>query len=100
MAVANVDLIRGIVREILEERFEGIEILSINIEDDVDADGDRILKVKVVFEAHKRDTLDASRVSGLARKILPKLAEIHESGFPIFSFIAKTDLGKMSPEAA
>lgn len=95
--MTDTDTIRDIVRSILSERFENIDIVSINIDRDVDEDGAPILLVKVVFDGKKKQ-LDAKKASGLVRRILPKLAEADERGFPVLSFIEKSDLGKLAPE--
>jgi hypothetical protein len=99
MSMQREDKIHRIVAEVLAKDFSDVKILAINISEDIDEDGDQLINVNVVFEGTKR-TLDAAKVSGLTRSVLPKLAEVKEFGFPIFSFISKADLGKLSPEAA
>ena len=91
--------LKRIVRSVLESRFEDIDIVSINITPDFDEDGDKIIIVKVVFDSDMKK-LDARETSGLLRRILPQIEDIGETGFPILSFIAKSELGKMSPESA
>ena len=93
--------IEEIVRSVLKSRFDDLEILSINVTPDFDEDGDKIIVVKVVFDG-ERKTLNALETSGLVRRILPlmeKIGEIGETGFPILSFIAKSELGKTKPES-
>lgn len=91
--------IEQIIRSVLCEKFSDVEIESIEALPDVDEDGEKVIVVKVVFDGNRKK-LDAKKVSGVARSVLPKLEEAGESGFPIMSFIAKSELRKKSPEAA
>ena len=91
--------VREIVESVLMSRFHDIDISSIEITPDVDEDGDPVLIVTVVFSAEEK-RLDATETSGLVRRILPKMEEIGETRFPIFSFIAKSEMGKITPESA
>lgn len=91
--------IKEIVDSILRERFEGVDIVSINVRPDKDDDGDDILVIDVVFDG-KAKSLDASKTSGLVRRMIPEIQESGVRGFPILSFIAKSELRKKRPEAA
>lgn len=88
-----------IVKTVLKSRFHGVDISSVEITPDADEDGDQFLAVRVVFVA-KEKRLDASEVSGLVRRILPEMEKIGENRFPIFSFIAKSEMGKANPDSA
>ena len=90
--------LRKIVRSTLEECFPKLTIVRINFSDDMSDDADPILRIKVIYDANDRD-FDPAEIRELPRLILPKLAKAHEPGFPVFSFIAKSDLGALSPEA-
>jgi hypothetical protein len=91
--------LRNLVLDVLRERFEGVEVDSITIEPDVDADGDDILLVNVIFDGKHRK-LDPRRAASLLRHIRPKFEEIGEKAFPVISFIAKADMRKAKSEAA
>ncbi|MCG8356407.1 MAG: hypothetical protein MI920_12620 [Kiloniellales bacterium] len=97
--MAPEEQIKSIVLSVLESRFKDIEIYSIEVTPDVDEDGDRVFAVKIVFDG-SRTTLDARETSSLVRRILPMMEKIGERGFPIMSFIAKSELGKSSPGSA
>ena len=88
-----------VVESVLKSRFRDIDITSIDINPDVDEDGEPVLAVRVIFSAHEK-RLDAGEASGLVRHILPKMEEIGENRFPIFSFIAKSEMGKTNPDSA
>lgn len=99
MAKDRVQVISDMVRRLLHDRFDDVEIVSVDVRPDVDADGDRVLFITVVFDG-KRKQLDSQKTSGLARHLLPEMQEAGENGFPIFSFIAKSELAKVKPDAA
>lgn len=91
--------IRQIIENIAKDRFAGAHIVSVAVKADVDEDGEDVLIVDVVFDA-KADQLDAQETSSLARRIIPEIEAIGGHGFPILSFIAKSELGNRNPEAA
>jgi hypothetical protein len=91
--------VRDIVRETLEKQFPKIKIARIDVAEHIDDDGDEILEINVIFEAEEKD-FNPAELNELPRLIRPKLAEAKEHGFPLFSFIAKSDLRKMGSEAA
>ena len=92
------DIIK-VIKSVLRSRFRDIEISSIEVAPDVDEDGDKILAIKVIFSATQK-ILDSGETSGLVRRILPKMEKIGETRFPIFSFIAKSEMGKANPDSA
>lgn len=99
MADADGQKVREAVERVVRERFSDVCIVSISITPDLDEDGERILLIDVVFKADKKH-LDSSKTVGLTRHLLPKLHEANEPGFPIFSFIADSEMRKNKTEAA
>lgn len=97
--MVSMNKVERIVRSVVEQEFENVEVSSIDITRDLDEYGENILLVKVVFDGDRR-ALDARKTSSLARHILPKIGEIGEDAFPVFSFIAKSELGKVNPDRA
>ena len=93
------DRIKAIVREHLATWFDDIEITSINVRHVEDEDGVEFLAISVVFDGKKKQ-LDAAKTSKVVRHVRPKMRAAGENAFPVFSFIAKSELGKLSPEAA
>ena len=91
--------VRQIVRETLEEKFPKIKIVGINVSEHKDDEGGLILEIRVIFEAGK-DKFDPKEIGELPRLIIPKLDKAKETGFPVFSFISKSDWGNRNPEAA
>lgn len=82
--------IEKIVRDSLSGHFDHIRILKIDVQKDVNADGDKVLRIFVVFEGSPRD-LDISKLTGTVRRLRPKLDEIDESALPLLSFVSKAD---------
>ena len=82
--------IAGVVRDVLA--FDNIRIINVKVSKDVDSDDSEILRVFVVFEGTPRKA-DYKKFSGAVRLTRPKLAEIGEKAFPIFSFVSKGDVG-------
>lgn len=91
--------LKAIVEAVLRERFDDVTIESMELERDIDQDGDEILRVNVIFDGKKK-RLDSRKTSGLLRHLRPKIAEIGEYAFPVVSFISKSDYGKQKTAAA
>ena len=83
----TLDQIRKIVSDTLEGRLEQVHMVSVEVEEEYDADGDPVLHVFVVYETEQKE-LDGSKLSGLVRHLRPALSEYGEDRFPVMSFIA------------
>lgn len=99
MSNHNTKKVADLVRDILKADFDKVEIIKIHVTDDVDRDGDDVLRIEVVFKGDPRN-VDASRLSGAARKLIPRLKEIDESAFPLFSFLSQKEAKGIRFEAA
>lgn len=88
-----------IISRIVVERFSDAKIDSITVEGDFDSDGERILRVTVVFESEIAN-IEPSKLAGLTRHVRPKIAELQGAGFPIFRFMSKRDSDRLTHEAA
>jgi hypothetical protein len=84
--------IAKVVRETLAADFDNVKIIEVIVHDDVDSDGEDVLKVKVIFEGTRKD-VDPAKLAGAVRHVRPKLDEIGEKAFPLFSFISSGDWG-------
>ena len=85
-----------IIEQVLKERLSGVD-WALSVKPSLDQDGDRILLITVIIDGDWR-LLDSKETIGLARRVLPKLNEIGEDGFPIFSFVAKSELERVKAE--
>ena len=83
--------LEDIVGDVLRERFDDVDIDEIQVRRDEDHDGDPILKITVVYNTKNKKGLDATKTSGIVRVTRPRLSEINESAFPVFSFISRSD---------
>lgn len=88
----DVKKIAKIVEKTLAADFDKVKILEVTVREELDADGDEILRVYVIFKGAPKD-IDTRKLSAAVRNVRPKLSEIGESAFPLFSFIAKSDVG-------
>ena len=95
----KVDLIAKIVKKILDGDFKDAKILKVNVRNDEDINGEKILRVDVIFEGAAKNIKSAS-VAGVVRRVRPKLFEQNETAFPVFSFISKSEIGEKHFEAA
>ncbi|MGI8397816.1 hypothetical protein ACRYWZ_15695 [Agrobacterium deltaense] len=88
----GVDKIEKAIEKILSEDFSGVKIIKVNVSDDVDFDGDNILRVDVIFEG-KQAEIKPNFMSRAIRTIRPKLSDMDVFAFPMMSFISAKDAG-------
>ena len=90
--------IAKVIRETLAADFDRTKISDVSVRKGEDADGDELLRIEVVFEGTVED-VDASKILGAVRQVRPKLIELGENAFPLFSFIAQGDIsaGRREP---
>lgn len=91
----NFEKIAKVVKKTLAADFDKVKILDVMVKKALDSDGQEILHISVIFEGAPKD-LDAAAVSGAVRHVRPKLSEIGVDEFPLFSFIASSDVGKLA----
>ena len=91
------DHIADVVAEKLGRDFESIKILKVNVAQDVDRDGDEILRIEVVFEGK----LKGADLASASRRLRPALEEIDGDLYPLLSFVSKVDYdrGRSTGEA-
>ena len=94
--------IHGLLRPLLERALRDVKILAVNIRRSTDADGDPVLWITVVYDDAQRRgrLLDPKVTAGMVRRVRPRMLEAGEEAFPVFSYVAKSDLGKTKPDAA
>jgi hypothetical protein len=83
--------ISKVVLETLRNDFYNLKIRDVKVHNDLDFDGDDILRIEVIFEGLPKN-VDTSMLSGAVRHIRPKLAEMDEMAFPLLSFISDREL--------
>ena len=78
------------IESIVKSDFPSANIISVSATEDEDSEGDRVLKITVVFES-ETGLLDPKSAAGIVRRVRPKLRERNVEAFPIFSFMTKAD---------
>lgn len=89
--------IESLLLKKLSIHFEGVKIIKVNIQDDLDSDGDDILRIQIVFHGTPKD-LNPSILNQSIRKIRGFLSEKDIFAFPMMSFISERD-AKISTRA-
>jgi hypothetical protein len=87
--------IKAYIEEVVRERVHSGEIVNITVTRDADEDGDDIFRINVIFD-NKKKSLDAAETSQLTRHVWRRLIDLDVRGFPSFSFIAKSEAGKLA----
>ncbi|MDE0079516.1 MAG: hypothetical protein OXO50_18495 [Caldilineaceae bacterium] len=82
--------IDNVVKQVVQQQLAPARIIGLTVEESEDADGDPILRIKVIFEA-KEDRLDPERVLGLIRHLRKSLNELGSNRFPVFSFMTSEE---------
>lgn len=81
-----------VVKAALAKDFNKVRILEVRVSE-VDSDEDeKLLRIDVIFEGRPKD-IDIKKLSGVVRHVRPRLTDIGEESFPLFSFISKGDAG-------
>lgn len=88
------DMIRGL----LQPRLGAATIQEVVVGRDTDADGDDILRIRVVIELTD-DHLQPDQTRGLVRSIRPRLADLGEEAFPILSFMTSAEARELGAAA-
>lgn len=91
--------IAKIVKSVLASDFDRVTILDVRVVEVIDSDDGELLRIEVIFEGTSRD-IDITKISGAVRHVRPKLTEIGEKAFPLFSFISRRDAGAAGLEPA
>jgi hypothetical protein len=87
------------VRGTLSAELTTISIVALDVQEDVDHDGDPILRIRVTFR-NDGSKLETTKVKGLIRHLRSALAEADESRFPVISFQVENEANGEPSEAA
>lgn len=85
--------------DIIRDHTSKASVASVSVVDDVDHDGDPILRIQVVvrgdsFRLDPQDTLNTSRL------VWQALLERKDSRFPIIRYVSEGDLSRLAHAAA
>ncbi len=96
----NLVTIANIVKESITGELTQIEIRDVIVESAFDREGDEYLRINVIYTGAPRN-LDPKKISGMVRKLRPKLLELaNETAFPVISYISSTEWGIKQVAAA
>jgi hypothetical protein len=87
-AQEHLTAIAEVVRTTLSETFRSVRIVNVQVQVEKDSDGGDMLRIFVVLDGRPKD-VDARELLGAVRYVRPKLSEIGEEAFPLFSFVSK-----------
>lgn len=91
--------VSAIVEAVVRERFSHDSIQSVQVAQDVDDEGDAILRI-VIFLNGELSSSDKSKILGLVRHIRSELYTANNDVFPIVDFVSSVDAVKMRREVA
>ena len=84
------DDLRILIEQIIRAELKNVKVEAVEIEPDLDFDGDEVLRVKVVFSADR--DFDVAHAKGLVRHIRSELMEkSRDYVFPILSFVSDAE---------
>ena len=78
------------IRHVIEERLAPTQIVDVETEEDVDHDGDEIVRVRIVFAANSGRP-KAEDVVGLTGLVRAPLLDSHIDRFPILTFMTSEE---------
>ncbi len=91
--------IQNVIENTIREQLSDAVIDRITVQEDIDHDGDEILRVLVIFDAEKGGH-DSNKTVSMVRHVREKLHELKEDRFPIISYVSTSDAKRMTPAAA
>jgi hypothetical protein len=84
--------IAKIIRDALAVDFKSLPILDVRVLEGFDSEGVDILHVEVLLNGMPSNA-EIARLTGVVRKVRPRLIAAKEQAFPVFSFISNRDFG-------
>lgn len=91
--------VAAIVEAVVRERLAEAQVQRVTVQEDEDHEGDRILRVMVVFDDSK-GKLDPQRTLSLARHVRSRLDVVNAFLPPVFRFVSAADAARIPPAAA
>ena len=86
------------IRRVIEKRLAPTQIIDVETEDDVDHDGDEIVRVRIIFAANSGRP-KAENVIGLTGLVRKPLLDSHIDRFPILTFMTSEERSRDSATA-
>jgi hypothetical protein len=80
--------------KVVREGIKSGDIIDVKLNPGLDADGDPIFNIYVVFD-NKKEQLDPAETTKVSRSVWEYLYNSKEPRFPIFYFVAKSEAGEL-----
>jgi hypothetical protein len=87
--------IAEIVREVLDKDFDKSLIVDVSVQGRFEDDGE-FVRIQVTLEGKPKDW-DTKVIASAVRLVRPRLVEIGEFAFPLFSFLTVSDAKYRAP---
>ncbi len=84
------ETVDDVIERVVRSRFPNVQIDSVEVVPDVDLDGDRMLRITVVFDGQAGD-LDPARMAGLVRHIRSALPASEANSFPLVTYMTRAE---------
>ena len=78
------------IRNIASHQLAPAQIVDVRVEEDVDHDGDPILRITIIYDAAE-ENLDARRALGMARHLREPFEKRNIERFPVLRYLSKED---------
>jgi len=88
----------GDLRPTIAGQLAPAEVLELDVSEDTDVDGDRVLRLLVTFRSHE-DRLEPKKLAGLVRHIRSKLMARGDERFPLVTFRTEKEAREIRAEA-
>lgn len=95
MSGAKKEDVKATIESVVRDIIRSGNIVNIVVERGLDSDGDDIIMVKVIFD-NKNKYLDARETSRVTSSVRKRLIEMDERRFPLFSYILKSEAGRLA----
>ena len=86
--------VEPLILEIAREHFKGTKIESVDVREDYDHEGKKIMLVSILYSAENGRMDPALRVR-FRSQLIPKLAEVGVHQFPYMEFMTQQDLDEL-----
>lgn len=80
-----------LVDKTVREHFTNAEIISVNVREDLDHDGDEIIWITVLYSSKEKNRLGTDLRTSFLSHLRPKLEEINIHAFPVMDYIPQMD---------
>jgi hypothetical protein len=90
---------KQLIEQVVRERLDGSQIVSVEVAEDEDCEGEGVYRVVVVYD-EAEGLPDSHKTLALTRHTRSRLAEVGSLKFPIFRFLSQADAKRVRPAAA